>query len=656
MTVICGAAPIARLSRCEPSLAGSRTNLASTEFQVIAWDRAMMNSSRESSSLFSSGPSSKQRRERGGIAAQACDTCRTRKQKCDEQRPKCSLCQRMKLECRYREPQPTKKDKTMVEILDRLIALEGKVDRIVPGTSGNLSSGFGPAHSTTEDVNDQPSFTTQTSYRPLSSISTAKSSAVLSTQPYRYVSAALILLTWAKIQQLLLQTVPSSLADVKIFEQQGVTFMVRVHRSMPTFVGMQPQSARTSGGSKMTIQNLTKTHMLDLTKSYFDTFNLVYPFMDRQDFTSETLARVQTEGFGGDSKSPVEIHGDRASGIRSGSTEKPPGLAFFNEARKRLGFQSSQCDLEVVQILSLTADPVDWTSKRGDMIKCIFWHCAIMETSIYLELDLPPVGIIKFAEQIGLPHFTGAFCDEDHQGNTSSPFEAHFPSQVALRRLSTQTSGSTDGSRTIPSHKSLKLLAAQLREWRSILPSKLHWAEDQREAFPIPQVPNIATFNERVDPDLLSQTGRDNKSLFTADLSAPYMDYPYVYDIQVALLRTSYYYEKYMICRPYVYKALHNPVQIEDEDAQGVAECLRRMVPYLFCWSQNFLTILIIVHMTEHNEMLRNIRRQLAGPRFEAEIGATVETMIDWIRDLKNSDPISPWCWNILTGIYQLEP
>lgn len=38
----------------------------------------------------------------------ACDTCRSRKQRCDEQRPKCGTCQKFKLECNYREPQPTK--------------------------------------------------------------------------------------------------------------------------------------------------------------------------------------------------------------------------------------------------------------------------------------------------------------------------------------------------------------------------------------------------------------------------------------------------------------------------------------------------------------------------------------------------------------------
>ena len=60
--------------------------------------------------------------------------------------------------------------------------------------------------------------------------------------------------------------------------------------------------------------------------------------------------------------------------------------------------------------------------------------------------------------------------------------------------------------------------------------------------------------------------------------------------------------------------------------------------------------------MTQHNDMLRTIRAQLCGPRFEAEIGETVDTMIDWIRDLKNSDSISLWCWKILQGIYRLEP
>jgi len=48
------------------------------------------------------------RRRRAAIAAQACETCRTRKSKCDERRPKCGLCERLGVTCTYREPQPTK--------------------------------------------------------------------------------------------------------------------------------------------------------------------------------------------------------------------------------------------------------------------------------------------------------------------------------------------------------------------------------------------------------------------------------------------------------------------------------------------------------------------------------------------------------------------
>jgi len=59
--------------------------------------------------------------------------------------------------------------------------------------------------------------------------------------------------------------------------------------------------------------------------------------------------------------------------------------------------------------------------------------------------------------------------------------------------------------------------------------------------------------------------------------------------------------------------------------------------------------------MTQHNEMLRNIRAQFCSARFEEEIGPTVDTMIDWIRDLKSSDPIAQWCWNVLQGVYGLE-
>jgi len=495
---------------------------------------------------------------------------------------------------------------------------------------------------------------------------------------------------------------------------------------------MQSQATRTSGGSRVTFPALTRDVMHRLATSYFDTFNFLYPFMDRQNFISDTLTRVHSEGFDGDTDSvmallvfalgelaiecsrgtPIEVHKGRPSGVRGGTISRPPGLALFNEARKRIGFVFTQCDLEHVQILSLaalyyescshhvdfwrltvsaslacqvmiTCNPIDWSSPRGDLTKRVYWHCAIMETGLYLELDLAPTRIINLEDRVGIPSFNSPFCESDHQGNQSSHFEAHYASQIALRRLcanlhktlSDSMSSSSDTSMSSdtfggPSSSSLKQLASQLEQWRGMLPADLQWAEDDPTGFPKPQrVPE--GFNQPLDPNLSPHSAPSELPLFSADLDSEPVHYPYAYDIQVALLRTRFYYAKYMVYRPFIYKALHFPDQMTQEDAEGAAECLRcctkwpitlsppsrrkRLIPYLFCWSQNFLGILIIIHMTRHNAMLRDIRAQLAGQEFENEINQTVEMMLDWIRDLKSSDPIALWCWNILQGIYQLE-
>lgn len=81
----------------------------------------------------------------------------------------------------------------------------------------------------------------------------------------------------------------------------------------------------------------------------------------------------------------------------------------------------------------------------------------------------------------------------------------------------------------------------------------------------------------------------------------------------------------------------------------------KRLIPYLFSWSQNFLGILLIFHMTRHNGMLQNIRTNMCGPTFEADANISIGLMLDWIRDLKSSDPIASWCWKILQGIYPIE-
>ena len=641
----------------------------------------------------------------------------------------------MKLDCRYREPLPTKKDQTLVEILDRLKSLEGKVDRIpirVP-----IPTGFGAAQPSPAS---QPYFSAEVD----DPSSYSASSLRLFQQPVpigigrshasRQVSAVHKMLTWPAIQQLLSQSLPSNIGDLKSLEQEGSAFIVRMQRGTPNlpldegleerpFVGMQTQATRAAGGARITFPALTGDMMNRLATAYFDTFNFIYPFMDRQNFMSDTLTRVHTEGFNGDTDSviallvfalgelaiegsrgnPIEEHQGCPSGVRGGTSSRPPGLALFNEARKRIGFVLTRCDLENVHVFLLTAlyygscsrhvdfwrvmvsassacqalvtcSPIDSNSPRGDLIKRAYWHCAIIETGLSLELDLPVTGIIRLQDRVGIASFNTPFCTADYRGNLSSHFEAFYASQVALWRLCaklhnnindsmTNTASSNDDFRG-PTPSSLKQLASQLTQWRGMLPRDLQWAEDDPASFPTPQPMN----NPRLDPNLSPSQENSGLPLFTTDLGSEPVHYTYAYDIQVAWLRTGYYYAKYMVYRPFVYKALHFPEQMTQEDVEGVAECLcsclkwpltlsppsrrKRLVPFLFCWSQCFLGILLIFYLARHNPLLRDIQAQLCGPRFEVEADETVQLMLDWIKDLKSSDPIAMWCWNNLQGIY----
>jgi len=60
----------------------------------------------------------------------ACENCRTKKSKCDGGHP-CLGCNEAKLECKYREVPPSKKENAMNEILELLMAQEKNVQSII---------------------------------------------------------------------------------------------------------------------------------------------------------------------------------------------------------------------------------------------------------------------------------------------------------------------------------------------------------------------------------------------------------------------------------------------------------------------------------------------------------------------------------------------
>ncbi|KAI5865048.1 hypothetical protein GGS23DRAFT_603720 [Durotheca rogersii] len=693
-----------------------------------------MNPENASNNSSSAGPATptNSRKERGAIAAQACESCRQRKQRCSEERPKCATCQ---LECKYREPQPTKKDKTLVEILERLKSLEGglrnlegKVDNL--NTRGSFpQSIYGPTlpnpSATTLDTSRISSWSPQNVHLPPPPIPPA------SARDVQYVSATYKTLSWPYVQPILENKVPN--LDLACLEKDGVAVLLGLQgRTMSLPKSMHGSLHIGGEGSSLPMQvphssqvmqtgelNLNWETMQRLAKSYFDTFNLIHPIMDRQSFVSEVLPSIGNNGFDESSSStlaclvfalgevalnatqgaPLGTHKGRPSGVRGGTLERPPGLLLFNEARKRMGFNLTECSLENVQMFALaaiyygtcchhlefwrmtisaslacqallTSNPEELTTHRGDLGSGL-----TLDRYLNMELNLPQTGLDKLEAIVGLPDFSGPYSEDDYIGNQTSHFQEHFASQIVLRRLSvefhttlTNAFGPTNLAAETPATPAtvmMKQMAAQLDQWRGLLPAYLRWEEEHPGAVPNPteELYDDQSMYPPPIPDLHANF------MFTADLDSPPVSYPYALDIQTASLRTRYYYVKYLIYRPFIFKALHRPEQMTRDDADGVVECLKaclkwpitmsptcfhkRLVPCLFFWSQNLLGILLILHLTRQVPILVRIRTMM-GSKFEQDANETAILYTDWIRDLKDADPTALWCWEILKGIYSL--
>lgn len=122
-------------------------------------------------------------------------------------------------------------------------------------------------------------------------------------------------------------------------------------------------------------------HTLDeihlLTNYYFDTFNILFPLLERGEFYAQNLPKALTgpestnyhviltllimalgemsyEGVFGP---PISSYEGRSSGIKGGTVDLPPGYMFFDQARQRLALAGTgnEYDVESVQTYCLTA-------------------------------------------------------------------------------------------------------------------------------------------------------------------------------------------------------------------------------------------------------------------------------------------------------------
>lgn len=194
-------------------------------------------------------------------------------------------------------------------------------------------------------------------------------------------------------------------------------------------------------------------------------------------------------------------------------------------------------------------------------------------------------------------------------------------------------------------------MSRQLESWRSLLPRPLQWQDHNKHDFP-----NNDT-----------SVRRPNEPLFAPDQGPVPINHKNNLDLVTAQLRTRFYYARYMMYRPFVYKALHFPELMTEDDCNCCALAIKsallwpiamappknkkRLVPQLFAWTQNFLGILLILRMTKENACLRQICEEHVD---QEEIKRTVSLMLEWVRDVRQLDGIAEWSWKILEPLYSV--
>ena len=391
-----------------------------------------------------------------------------------------------------------RKDKTMVHILDSLTRLENKFDTLAL-TNGNTPSSDSTNNSHVKKPLSitSPSINSLEKRSPIDQQYSHEFPRELQ-RSYQHLTVPHKIILWPSIYLHLVNSGISATSDLQYVLQEGTPWFVRQEmtrhpHSMPSDVAL-PHFSVNSGSqdrgfsSKVAFPTLSIQRIQEQCDAYFNTFNVLFPLLNRDTFMNKTVAPLLRDGYGdGDVDAvlallvfalgqvaiegvfdpPISVVGGQPSGFRGGTVDKPPGLATFNEARRRIGFISTQSSLQNLQILLLESiyyeanarhmdfwrctvaasmacqilikcRNIDWSSAEGDLIKRAYWTCVLSEDFYHLDLDLPRTGIDLLEDEVPLPYFHET---HENQGSGSPPkegrshFQYHFLAIIALRRL-----------------------------------------------------------------------------------------------------------------------------------------------------------------------------------------------------------------------------
>jgi hypothetical protein len=314
--------------------------------------------------------------------------------------------------------------------------------------------------------------------------------------------------------------------------------------------------------------------------------------------------------------------------------------------------------------------------------------CVLHGRLFDIELRVISTGTESLEDQIPLPHFqTPARGNEQSSGLPLDDLEVyviddqtdlafHFVAMITFSRLTRRadevihscepelgknellwqgsdgnphadTSGCLPPERySGPPWRLVEELCHQLDCWRNALPQRLQWDDGNRIDF------------KKVGP--LSTTL--HTSLFSPLRNLGPGELDHHVDIAVAQLRTRFYHARFLICRPFIYKALHLLDFMTADDRIKCAfaidaACLwplslappknkKHLVPHLFSWTQNFVAKIFVLRMCGKSDCLGGTCKEsgIVGELIES----TISSMVQWLEDVKQVDGVADWGMEIL--------
>lgn len=332
------------------------------------------------------------------------------------------------------------------------------------------------------------------------------------------------------------------------------------------------------------LATLSLSTVKGLSNAYFNTFNRIFPFIDRDFYFHNTLSTVVGGGFNDDIESCLVLsvmalgclganafkEGDYHNEdvlpsvgiIQSLMNQDVPGKSLFDESRRRIGLCSCSNDIHVSQYYLTAAlfyaqamRPVDqwmmtdrastnslvfWTHLRNradpwmlDMQSRVFWSALLMETVVAQELDLPSSRLTELEDVVPLPKFIAYPNIKKSRSvqRDESYYNYHFLAQIAHRIILMRIRD--EMYHLNPSAMVANELRHQLDQWQTSLPPALQF-DGQETTFSCP-----------------------------AEAYA------------MSLLQTRYRSAIYHLGRPFLYKALYNPSSVTDQELNFCSEALQ---------------------------------------------------------------------------------